>query len=170
MKSVSLITGGLSFLLSACSGGGGSFDVDDVSNPSSSKPRYQDDTSNQRTKSKLENLSIPSLGGGMKLVAQNILGGEPSLLNENDYISYFSSLSTIKDDVEKVKKEQNIDTNLIGRIDEPNEKSQDSKYVYSGLYYIDSWRDLSKSGEKKLMLAIMVMHFIMVIRLQQTCQ
>ncbi|HHF3629457.1 TPA: transferrin-binding protein-like solute binding protein [Haemophilus influenzae] len=149
MKSVSLITGGLSFLLSACSGGGGSFDVDDVSNPSSSKPRYQDDTSNQRTKSKLENLSIPSLGGGMKLVAQNILGGEPSLLNENDYISYFSSLSTIKDDVEKVKKEQNIDTNLIGRIDEPNEKSQDSKYVYSGLYYIDSWRDLSKSGEKK---------------------
>ena len=94
-------------------------------------------------------MSIPSLGGGMKLVAQNILGGEPSLLNENDYISYFSSLSTIKDDVEKVKKEQNIDTNLIGRIDEPNEKSQDSKYVYSGLYYIDSWRDLSKSGEKK---------------------
>ena len=48
MKSVPLITGGLSFLLSACSGGGGSFDVDDVSNPSSSKPRYQDDTSNQR--------------------------------------------------------------------------------------------------------------------------
>ena len=32
MKSVSLITGGLSFLLSACSaGGGGSFDVDNVS-------------------------------------------------------------------------------------------------------------------------------------------
>lgn len=149
MKSVPLITGGLSFLLSACSGGGGSFDVDDVSNPSSSKPRYQDDTSNQRTKSNLENLSIPSLGGGMKLVAQNILGREPSLLNENDYISYFSSLSTIKDDVEKVKKEQNIYTNPIGRIDEPNEKSQDSKYVYSGLYYIDSWRDLSKSGEKK---------------------
>lgn len=150
MKSVSLITGWwTSFLLSACSGGGGSFDVDDVSNPSSSRPRYQDDTSNQRTKSDLEKLSIPSLGGGMKLVAQNILGREPSLLNENDYISYFSSLSTIKDDVEKVKKEQNIYTNPIGRIDEPNEKSQDSKYVYSGLYYIDSWRDLSKSGEKK---------------------
>lgn len=148
MKSVPLISGGLSFLLSACSGGG-SFDVDDVSNPSSSRPRYQDDTSNQRTKSDLEKLSIPSLGGGMKLVAQNILGREPSLLNENDYISYFSSLSTIKDDVEKVKKEQNIYTNPIGRIDEPNEKSQDSKYVYSGLYYIDSWRDLSKSGEKK---------------------
>lgn len=152
MKSVPLISGisgGLSLLLSACSGGGGSFDVDDVSNPSSSRPRYQDDTSNQRTKSDLEKLSIPSLGGGMKLVAQNILGREPSLLNENDYISYFSSLSTIKDDVEKVKKEQNIYTNPIGRIDEPNEKSQDSKYVYSGLYYIDSWRDLSKSGEKK---------------------
>ncbi|WP_373421279.1 transferrin-binding N-lobe domain-containing protein, partial [Haemophilus influenzae] len=65
MKSVPLITGGLSFLLSACSGGGGSFDVDDVSNPSSSKPRYQDDTSNQRTKSDLKKLSIPSLGGGM---------------------------------------------------------------------------------------------------------
>lgn len=53
MKSVPLISGGLSLLLSACSGGGGSFDVDDVSNPSSSKPRYQDDTSNQRTKSNL---------------------------------------------------------------------------------------------------------------------
>ncbi|HHV6951642.1 TPA: transferrin-binding N-lobe domain-containing protein, partial [Haemophilus influenzae] len=104
MKSVPLITGGLSFLLSACSGGGGSFDVDDVSNPSSSKPRYQDDTSNQRTKSNLQKLSIPSLGGGMKLVAQNLRGNkEPSFLNEDDYISYFSSLSTIEEDVKKVK-------------------------------------------------------------------
>ncbi|HHF3849290.1 TPA: transferrin-binding protein-like solute binding protein [Haemophilus influenzae] len=149
MKSVPLITGGLSFLLSACSGGGGSFDVDDVSNPSSSKPRYQDDTSNQRTKSDLKNLSIPSLGGGMKLVAQNLLGREPSLLNENDYISYFSSLSTIEEDV---KKEKKIDTNPIGL--EPNTALQDSnsqKYVYSGLYYIENWRDLSqsKATEKK---------------------
>lgn len=149
MKSVSLITGGLSFLLSACSGGGGSFDVDDVSNPSSSKPRYQDDTSSSRTKSKLEKLSIPSLGGGMKLVAQNLLGREPSLLNENDYISYFSSLSTIEEDV---KKEKKIDTNPIGL--EPNTALQDSnsqKYVYSGLYYIENWRDLSqsKATEKK---------------------
>lgn len=103
MKSVPLISGGLSLLLSACSGGGGSFDVDDVSNPSSSKPRYQDDTSSSRTKSKLEELSIPSLGGGMKLVAQNLLGKrEPSLLNEDGYM-IFSSLSTIKEDVEKVK-------------------------------------------------------------------
>ncbi|HHE9392370.1 transferrin-binding protein-like solute binding protein [Haemophilus influenzae] len=152
MKSVSLISGGLSLLLSACSGGGGSFDVDDVSNPSSSKPRYQDDTSSSRTKSKLENLSIPSLGGGMKLVAQNILGKrEPSPLNEDGYM-IFSSLSTIKEDVEKVKKEQNIYKNPIGRIDEPNEESQDSnsqKYVYSGLYYIDSWRDFSKKEEQK---------------------
>lgn len=152
MKSVPLITGGLSFLLSACSGGGGSFDVDDVSNPSSSKPRYQDDTSHQRTKSDLKNLSIPSLGGGMKLVAQNLLGREPSLLNENDYISYFSSLSTIEEDVKKVKKEKKIDTNPIGL--EPNTALQDSnsqKYVYSGLYYIENWRDLSqsKATEKK---------------------
>lgn len=145
MKSVPLITGGLSFLLSACSGGG-SFDVDNVSNPSSSKPRYQDDTSNQRTKSKLEKLSIPSLGGGMKLVAQNFAGAkEPSFLNENDYISYFSSLSTIKDDVENNNK--NKDT-PIGSIDEPrapnsNENHQNhhgQQYVYSGLYYIPSWR------------------------------
>ncbi|HHF1232840.1 TPA: transferrin-binding protein-like solute binding protein [Haemophilus influenzae] len=141
MKSVPLITGGLSFLLSACSGGGGSFDVDDVSNPSSSKPRYQDDTSSSRTKSKLENLSIPSLGGGMKLVAQNLCGSEPSLLNENDYISYFSSLSTIKDDVDKQNKSK---TNPIGSIDEPNAKNptendHGQKYVYSGLYYIPSW-------------------------------
>ncbi|XOC35156.1 transferrin-binding protein-like solute binding protein [Haemophilus influenzae] len=154
MKSVPLISGGLSLLLSACSGGGGSFDVDDVSNPSSSKPRYQDDTSNQRKKSDLQKLSIPSLGGGMKLVAQNIYPNasrEPSLLNENDYISYFSSLSTIKDDVEKVKKEQNIYTDPIGRIDEPNEKSKDSnsqKYVYSGLYYIPSWRQIDPSKNK----------------------
>ncbi|HHF3514757.1 TPA: transferrin-binding protein-like solute binding protein [Haemophilus influenzae] len=145
MKSVPLISGGLSFLLSACSGGG-SFDVDNVSNPSSSKPRYQDDTSNQRTKSKLEKLSIPSLGGGMKLVAQNFAGAkEPSFLNENDYISYFSSLSMIKDDVENNNK--NKDT-PIGSIDEPrapnsNENHQNhhgQQYVYSGLYYIPSWR------------------------------
>lgn len=103
MKSVPLISGGLSLLLSACSGGGGSFDVDDVSNPSSSKPRYQDDTSSSRTKSKLEELSIPSLGGGMKLVAQNIYPNasrEPSLLN--DYV-VLTGLSSIREDVEKVK-------------------------------------------------------------------
>ncbi|CWW45870.1 TPA: transferrin-binding protein-like solute binding protein [Haemophilus influenzae] len=155
MKSVPLITGGLSFLLSACSGGGGSFDVDDVSNPSSSKPRYQDDTSNQRTKSNLQKLSIPSLGGGVKLVAQNLLGQkEPSLLNNEDGYMIFSSPSTIKADVEKVKKEKKVDTNPIGRIDEPNEKSKDSnsqKYVYSSLYYIKNWNDFSKSQatEKK---------------------
>lgn len=149
MKSVPLITGGLSFLLSACSGGGGSFDVDDVSNPSSSKPRYQDDTSSSRTKSKLENLSIPSLGGGMKLVAQNLRGNkEPSLLNEDGYIPYFSSLSTIQADVEKESKKNS--TNPIGL--EPNTALQGSnlqKYVYSGLYYINSWRDFSKTSENK---------------------
>lgn len=151
MKSVSLITGGLSFLLSACSGGGGSFDVDDVSNPSSSKPRYQDDTSNQRTKSNLAQLSIPSLGGGMKLVAQNFTGAkEPSFLNENGYM-IFSSLSTIKEDVEKVKKKNKNRGSLIGSIKEPNEKSPDSnsqKYVYSGLYYIDSWSDFKREEGK----------------------
>lgn len=144
MKSVPLISGGLSFLLSACSGGG-SFDVDNVSNPSSSKPRYQDDTSNQRTKSDLEKLSIPSLGGGMKLVAQNLLGTkEPSLLNNEDGYMIFSSLSKIEDDVKKVKKEKNVDTDPIGRIDEPGTTNQPEnhhgqKYVYSGLYYIPSW-------------------------------
>ncbi|HHE9496114.1 transferrin-binding protein-like solute binding protein [Haemophilus influenzae] len=151
MKSVPLITGGLSFLLSACSGGGGSFDVDDVSNPSSSKPRYQDDTSNQRTKSDLEKLFIPSLGGGMKLVAQNILDRtKPSLLNEDGYM-IFSSRSTIKEDVEKVKKNNKNGGGLIGSIDEPNEKSKDSnsqKYVYSGLYYIDSWSDYKREEKK----------------------
>lgn len=153
MKSVPFITGGLSFLLSACSGGGGSFDVDDVSNPSSSKPRYQDDTSNQRKKSDLQKLSIPSLGGGMKLVAQNLRGNkEPSLLNEDGYM-IFSSRSTIKEDVKKVKNNnKNGGGDLIGSIEEPNGTPQNSnsqKYVYSGLYYINSWRDFSKSGEKK---------------------
>lgn len=144
MKSVPLISGGLSFLLSACSGGG-SFDVDNVSNPSSSKPRYQDDTSSSRTKSKLENLSIPSLGGGMKLVAQNLRGSEPSLLNEDGYM-IFSSLSTSKADVDKQNKYQ---TNPSGSIDEPSasatnptQNDHGQKYVYSGLYYIpSSWRD-----------------------------
>ncbi|MCK8929278.1 transferrin-binding protein-like solute binding protein [Haemophilus influenzae] len=152
MKSVPLISGGLSLFLSACSGGGGSFDVDDVSNPSSSKPRYQDDTSNQRTKSNLDQLSIPSLGGGMKLVAQNLSGAkEPSFLNGNDYI-IFSSLSTIEEDVKKVKNNNNNGGELIGSIKEPNAASQDpnlQKYVYSGLYYINSWRDLSKIKEGK---------------------
>lgn len=149
MKSVSLITGGLSFLLSACSGGGGSFDVDDVSNPSSSKPRYQDDTSSSRTKSNLQKLSIPSLGGGMKLVAQNLLGKrEPSFLNNEDGYMIFSSLSTIKKDV---KKENKYDTSPVGSIDEPNAtnstKNNGQQYVYSGLYYIESWsqRDPSKN-------------------------
>ncbi|HHF2048726.1 TPA: transferrin-binding protein-like solute binding protein [Haemophilus influenzae] len=147
MKSVSLITGGLSFLLSACSGGGGSFDVDDVSNPSSSKPRYQDDTSSSRTKSKLKNLSIPSLGGGMKLVALNLRDKtKPSLLNEDDYM-IFSSLSTIKDDVDKENKSK---ATLIGSINEPNatnpnENAHGQKYVYSGLYYIESWSQINSS-------------------------
>lgn len=145
MKSVPFITGGLSFLLSACSGGGGSFDVDDVSNPSSSKPRYQDDTSNQRTKSKLEELSIPSLGGGMKLVAQNIhpnSSKEPSLLN--DY-SVLTDPSLIMEDVKKRG-------SPIGSIKEPDAKLKDpnsQKYVYSGLYYINSWSDFSKTSENK---------------------
>ncbi|PRM58623.1 transferrin-binding protein-like solute binding protein [Haemophilus influenzae] len=152
MKSVPLITGGLSFLLSACSGGG-SFDVDNVSNPSSSKPRYQDDTSNQRTKSNLQKLSIPSLGGGMKLVAQNLRGNkEPSFLNGNDYM-IFSSLSTIKEDV---KKESKYDTSPVGSIDEPNatnstKNSHGQQYVYSGLYYTPSW-NLNDSKNSKLYL------------------
>lgn len=143
MKSVPLITGGLSFLLSACSGGG-SFDVDNVSNPSSSKPRYQDDTSSSRTKSNLQKLSIPSLGGGMKLVAQNLLGKkEPSLLNNEDGYMIFSSLSKIEDDV----KNKNGGS-PIGSIKEPNatnptENGHGQKYVYSGLYYIPSWRNSS---------------------------
>ncbi|MCK9004753.1 transferrin-binding protein-like solute binding protein [Haemophilus influenzae] len=148
MKSVPLISGGLSFLLSACSGGG-SFDVDNVSNPSSSKPRYQDDTSSSRTKSKLENLSIPSLGGGMKLVAQNIhpnSNKEPSLLN--DY-SVLTDPSLIMKDVETNNKNGGA---LIGSIDEPrapnsNENHHGQQYVYSGLYYIESWdlKDYSKN-------------------------
>lgn len=143
MKSVPLISGGLSFLLSACSGGG-SFDVDNVSNPSSSKPRYQDDTSSSRKKSDLENLSIPSLGGGMKLVAQNLRDRrEPSFLNENGYM-IFSSLSTIEADVDK---QNTSKINPSGSIDEPNatnptKNDHGQKYVYSGLYYIpSSWRD-----------------------------
>lgn len=150
MKSVSLITGGLSFLLSACSGGGGSFDVDDVSNPSSSKPRYQDDTSNQRTKSKLENLSIPSLGGGMKLVALNLFDrNKPSLLNEDGYM-IFSSLSTIKEDVEGNNKNGGA---LMGSIDEPKaqnstENHHGQRYVYSGLYYIPSWNLIDRKNNK----------------------
>ncbi len=48
----------------------------------------------------------------MKLVAQNFIGKEPSLLNENDYM-IFSSLSTIKADVGKVKKEKNVYTDPI---------------------------------------------------------
>lgn len=152
MKSVPLITGGLSLLLSACSGGGGSFDVDDVSNPSSSKPRYQDDTSNQRTKSNLQKLSIPSLGGGMKLVAQNLRGDkEPSLLNNEDGYMIFSSLSTIKKDVKENNKNE---VDLIGSINEPNatnptENDHGQKYVYSGLYYIPSWY-LNDSNNNKL--------------------
>lgn len=150
MKSVPLITGGLSFLLSACSGGGGSFDVDDVSNPSSSKPRYQDDTSSSRTKSKLENLSIPSLGGGMKLVAQNLhrnASREPSLLN--DYV-VLTGLSSIAKDIESNNK--NKDT-PIGSIVEPkapnsNKNHHGQQYVYSGLYYIPSWNLIDYSKNK----------------------
>ncbi|WP_118841861.1 transferrin-binding protein-like solute binding protein [Haemophilus haemolyticus] len=151
MKSVSLITGGLSFLLSACSaGGGGSFDVDNVSNTSSSKPHYQDDTSNSRTKSNLDQLFIPSLGGGMKLVAQNMhfkASKEPSLLN--DYV-VLTELSSIAKDIENNNK--NGDT-PIGSIDEPRalnstENHHGQRYVYSGLYYIPSWNLKDFSNNK----------------------
>ncbi|SQG37292.1 transferrin-binding protein 2 [Haemophilus influenzae] len=150
MKSVPLITGGLSFLLSACSGGGGSFDVDDVSNPSSSKPRYQDDTSNQRKKSNLAKLSIPSLGGGMKLVAQNIhpnSSKEPSLLN--DY-SVLTDLSLIMNDVEKNNQNRGATIGSIKEPDATNPTKNDhgQEYVYSGLYYIQSWRLTEPSKNK----------------------
>ena len=149
MKSVSLITGGLSFLLSACSGGGGSFDVDDVSNPSSSKPRYQDDTSNQRKKSNLDQLSIPYLGGGMKLVEQNIhpnSSKEPSLLN--DY-SVLTDPSLIMDDVKKRGSPIGsngglpIDSIVDPRAPNSTKNHHGQRYVYSGLYYIPSWSDSS---------------------------
>ncbi|WP_112110054.1 transferrin-binding protein-like solute binding protein [Haemophilus influenzae] len=145
MKSVPLISGGLSFLLSACSGGG-SFDVDNVSNTPSSKPRYQDDTSSSRTKSKLEKLSIPSLGGGMKLVALNLFDrNKPSLLNEDSYM-IFSSRSTIEEDVKNNNQngEHPIDSIVDPRAPNSNENRHGQKYVYSGLYYIQSWslRDL----------------------------
>ena len=151
MKSVSLITGGLSFLLSACSaGGGGSFDVDNVSNNSYSKPNYQDDTSNSRTKSNLDQLFIPSLGGGMKLVAQNMhpkASREPSLLNN---YSILTDLSLIMEDVKDNNK--NEDT-PIGSIDEPRalnsiENHHGQRYVYSGLYYIPSWNLKDFSNNK----------------------
>ncbi|HHE9946548.1 TPA: transferrin-binding protein-like solute binding protein [Haemophilus influenzae 10810] len=149
MKSVPLITGGLSFLLSACSGGG-SFDVDNVSNPSSSKPRYQDDTSSSRTKSKLENLSIPSLGGGMKLVAQNLhpkASREPSLLN--DY-SVLTDPSLIMEDIKKNNKNRDtpIDSTNKPRALNSNENHHGQQYVYSGLYYIQSW-DLKDYSNNK---------------------
>ncbi|HHF5365942.1 TPA: transferrin-binding protein-like solute binding protein [Haemophilus influenzae] len=145
MKSVPLISGGLSFLLSACSGGG-AFDVDNVSNTPSSKPRYQDDTSSSRTKSKLEKLSIPSLGGGMKLVALNLFDrNKPSLLNEDSYM-IFSSRSTIEEDVKNNNQngEHPIDSIVDPRAPNSNENRHGQKYVYSGLYYIQSWslRDL----------------------------
>ena len=149
MKSVPLISGGLSFLLSACSGGG-SFDVDNVSNPSSSKPRYQDDTSSSRTKSKLENLSIPSLGGGMKLVAQNLhpkASREPSLLN--DY-SVLTDPSLIMEDIKKNNKNRDtpIDSTNKPRALNSNENHHGQQYVYSGLYYIQSW-DLKDYSNNK---------------------
>ncbi|SPX42364.1 transferrin-binding protein 2 [Haemophilus influenzae] len=56
----------------------------------------------------------------------------------------FSSLSTIKADVDK---QNTSKTNPSGSIDEPNatnttENDHGQKYVYSGLYYIpSSWRD-----------------------------
>lgn len=150
MKSVPLITGGLSFLLSACSGGGGSFDVDDVSNPSSSKPRYQDDTSNQRTKSDLQKLFIPSLGGGMKLVALNLFDrNKPSRLNEDGYM-IFSSRSTIEEDVKKNNQNGGhpIDSIVDPNAPNSNENRHGQKYVYSGLYYIESWSQRDSSKKK----------------------
>ncbi|BBF06116.1 putative transferrin-binding protein 2 [Haemophilus influenzae] len=84
----------------------------------------------------------------MKLVASNIYPNasrEPSLLNDHVILT---GLSSIKNDIENNKK--NGDT--IGSIEEPNGTSQNSnsqKYVYSGLYYINSWTDYSKRQEKK---------------------
>ncbi|BBF00909.1 putative transferrin-binding protein 2 [Haemophilus influenzae] len=89
----------------------------------------------------------------MKLVAQNIYPNasrEPSLLN--DYV-VLTGLSSIREDVEKVKNNnKNGGGSLIGSIEEPNGTPQNSnsqRYVYSGLYYIDSWSDFSKREEQK---------------------
>ncbi len=170
MKSVPLISGGLSLLLSACSGGGGSFDVDDVSNPSSSKPRYQDDTSNQRKKSDLQKLSIPSLGGGMKLVAQNFTGAkEPSFLNEDGYM-IFSSRSTIKEDVEKVKKNNKNGGALLAQL--MNLMKNQKILIHKNTFILGCIISIvGVIGERgKPIVAIMVMRFIMVMKLQKTCQ
>ena len=87
----------------------------------------------------------------MKLVAQNLRGSEPSLLNGNDYM-IFSSLSTIKEDVENNNKNRE---SLIGSIDEPSASATNppqnhhgQKYVYSGLYYIPSWNLIDSSKSK----------------------
>lgn len=87
----------------------------------------------------------------MKLVAQNIYPNasrEPSLLN--DYV-VLTGLSSIREDIESNNKSGGT---LIGSIDEP--KAQNSKenhhygqqYVYSGLYYIPSWRQIDHSKNK----------------------
>ncbi|BBE95730.1 putative transferrin-binding protein 2 [Haemophilus influenzae] len=86
----------------------------------------------------------------MKLVAQNIhpnSSKEPSLLN--DY-SVLTDLSLIMKDVKN--NNQNGDT-PIGSIDEPNATNPNKnhhgqKYVYSGLYYIPSWRQTDPSKNK----------------------
>ncbi|BBF07966.1 putative transferrin-binding protein 2 [Haemophilus influenzae] len=86
----------------------------------------------------------------MKLVAQNIYPNasrEPSLLN--DY-SVLTDLSLIMKDVKN--NNENGDT-PIGSIDEPkaqnsNENHHGQQYVYSGLYYIPSWRQRDPSKKK----------------------
>ena len=93
---------------------------------------------------------IPSLGGGMKLVAQNMhfkASKEPSLLN--DYV-VLTELSSIAKDIENNNK--NGDT-PIGSIDEPRalnstENHHGQRYVYSGLYYIPSWNLKDFSNNK----------------------
>lgn len=130
------------FLLNACSSGGGSFDVDTVSkdSPTPSKKQFKDEES-QLTPVPSKNLSAlqsPTLGTAMKLKAHNLFdrSGKENLFSEEEYETL--DFNMIKARV--------AESTADGSIVDSNDGSSPYftrllKYVRSGVYYNDSWRE-----------------------------
>ena len=125
----------LSFaVLSACSsGGGGGFDLDNVSTPPKAAPKeYRDEVIAPPKQVSLSELQAPALGYAMKLKTRNwhFKAAEPgSVLSATDWIALNSP--AVLEDLRKTVENKIFDSNDG---ETPSHK-RDMQYVKSGLYY-----------------------------------
>lgn len=137
-------------LLSACSSGGGGFDVDSVTSPTEAPPpSYQDDKSVTPPKeASLSEMQTPGLGYAMKLKMRNWLkvkrqnldeGGDLSA-SEWEMLSAPNAIELLKqkvDNAEKTSGDAFSSDNGAGPF-----HTRDFKYVKSGFYY-KNYRNLN---------------------------